>query len=98
MGEVMKSVKKLLETKVVEHLERVRVIHEEIDKALNDPEVMKSVKKLLDDEGMAKVASVVEGMVSLLPAQRKEMFQKALKAPGCERKIRRARTLEEFAK
>mmetsp|Transcript_79815 Transcript_79815/g.125899 ORF Transcript_79815/g.125899 Transcript_79815/m.125899 type:complete len:213 (-) Transcript_79815:48-686(-) len=94
-------------TKVFEHMESSKIIHSEIDKALKDPAVMTKVQKLMNQEGldpegnkvegMALVKSVVKGMVSLLPAKRKELFENALEEPGCEERLARATTLEEFA-
>eukprot|EP00427_Karlodinium_veneficum_P060740 CAMPEP_0169378546 /NCGR_PEP_ID=MMETSP1017-20121227/39823_1 /TAXON_ID=342587 /ORGANISM="Karlodinium micrum, Strain CCMP2283" /LENGTH=135 /DNA_ID=CAMNT_0009477787 /DNA_START=60 /DNA_END=467 /DNA_ORIENTATION=+ len=94
-------------TKVFEHMESSKIIHNEIDKALKDPEVMTKVRKLMDQEGldpegnkvegMAYVKSVVKGMVSLLPPKRKEIFENALEAPDCEERIGQATTLYEFA-
>jgi len=94
-------------TKFFEQMESSRVIHNEIDRALKDPEVMTKVKKLMDKEGfdpegnkvegLAFVKSVVKGMTSLLPAKKKAMFENALEAPDCEERIWQATTLYDFA-
>lgn len=94
-------------TKVFEDMESSKIIHNEIDRALKDPQVMTKVKKLMGQEGvdpegnkvegMAYVKSVVKGMVSLLPPKRKEIFENALEAPDCEERIGQATTLYEFA-
>lgn len=69
-----------------------------IEQALKDPEAMTQLKMLLDQNGLEMVKPVIEGIVAMLPEDRKAKYEAILESSDLEEKIRSATTIEDLVK